>query len=101
MLSAAALALIAQASGIVTETAPALAAGGIATIVGLISVFNGIGRVIFGGLYDKLGQKKTMLLNCGLYLVSVLINIVGISIGIFRLVGTIGAVCRRFIGFVV
>ena len=79
LLSAAALALIAQASGIVTETAPALAAGGIATIVGLISVFNGIGRVIFGGLYDKLGQKKTMLLNCGLYLVSVLINIVGIN----------------------
>ncbi|SFO38585.1 MFS transporter, OFA family, oxalate/formate antiporter [Pseudobutyrivibrio sp. JW11] len=79
LLSAAALALIAQASGIVTETAPALAAGSIATIVGLISVFNGIGRVIFGGLYDKLGQKKTMLLNCGLFLVSVLINIVAIN----------------------
>ena len=78
-LSAAALALIAQASGIVTETAASLSAGSIATIVGLISVFNGIGRVIFGGLYDKLGQKKTMLLNCGLYLVSVLINIAGLN----------------------
>ena len=79
LLSAAALALIAQASGIVTETAPNLGAGTIATIVGLISVFNGIGRVIFGGLYDKLGQKKTMLLNCGLYIVSVLINIAGLN----------------------
>ncbi len=79
LLSAAALALIAQASGIVTETSKDLAAGTIATIVGLISVFNGIGRVIFGGLYDKLGQKKTMLLNCGLYLVSVLINIAGLN----------------------
>ncbi|MCR5580075.1 MAG: MFS transporter [Pseudobutyrivibrio sp.] len=79
LLSAAALALIAQASGIVTESAPALSAGSIATIVGLISVFNGIGRVIFGGLYDKLGQKKTMLLNCGLFVVSVLINIAGLN----------------------
>ncbi|MBR1623075.1 MAG: MFS transporter [Pseudobutyrivibrio sp.] len=86
LLSAAALALIAQASGIVTETAPTLAAGTIATIVGLISVFNGIGRVIFGGLYDKLGQKKTMLLNCCLYLVSVLINIAGLNAGSLALV---------------
>ncbi len=79
LLSAAALALIAQASGIVTESSPELAAGTIATIVGLISVFNGIGRVIFGGLYDKLGQKKTMLLNCALFFVSVLINIAGLN----------------------
>jgi len=86
LLSAAALALIAQASGIVTETAPNLAAGTIATIVGLISVFNGIGRVIFGGLYDKLGQKKTMFLNLALYLVSVLITIVGLNLGSLALV---------------
>ena len=79
LMSAAALALIAQASGIVVESAPDLAAGTIATIVGLISVFNGIGRVIFGGLYDRLGQKKTMLLNNGLYLVSVLITMAGLN----------------------
>jgi OFA family oxalate/formate antiporter-like MFS transporter len=79
LMSAAALALIAQASGIVVESAPELAAGTIATIVGLISVFNGIGRVIFGGLYDRLGQKKTMLLNNGLYLISVLITMAGLN----------------------
>ncbi len=79
LMSAAALALIAQASGIVTESADGLTAGTIATIVGLISVFNGIGRVIFGGLYDRLGQKKTMLLNNGLYLVSVLITMTGLN----------------------
>ncbi len=79
LMSAAALALIAQASGIVVETSPELAAGTIATIVGLISVFNGIGRVIFGGLYDRMGQKKTMLTNNALYLVSVLITIAGLN----------------------
>ena len=86
LLSAAALALIAQASGIVTETAAELSAGTIATIVGLISVFNGIGRVIFGGLFDKLGQKKTMLLNCALFLISVIINIAGLKAGSLILV---------------
>ena len=86
LMSAAALALIAQASGIVVESAPELTAGTIATIVGLISVFNGIGRVIFGGLYDKLGQKKTMLLNNGLYLVSVLITMAGLNTKSFPIV---------------
>ncbi|WP_026525160.1 OFA family MFS transporter [Butyrivibrio sp. MB2005] len=79
LMSAAALALIAQASGIVNESSAGLTAGTIATIVGLISVFNGIGRVIFGGLYDRLGQKKTMLINNGLYLVSVLITMAGLN----------------------
>ncbi len=79
LMSAAALALIAQASGIVTESSGDLSAGTIATIVGLISVFNGIGRVIFGGLYDRLGQRKTMLTNNALYLISVIINICGLN----------------------
>ena len=79
LLSAAALSLIAQASGIVTESAPELAAGTVATIVGLISIFNGVGRVIFGGLYDKLGQKKTMMLNNVFYLMSVVITMTGLG----------------------
>jgi len=81
LLSAAALALIAQASGILVDTAPDLQVETIATIVGLISVFNGIGRVAFGGLYDKIGQRYTMLFNCALYLLSVVINIVGLEMG--------------------
>jgi len=92
LLSAAALALIAQASGIVLETDGDLSAGNIATIVGLISIFNGVGRVIFGGLYDKLGQKRTMLLNLGLYLVSVIINIIGLNIGSLAVI-IIGFIC--------
>ncbi len=64
-LSAAGLALISQASGIVLEINPAAAAGTVATVVGLISILNGIGRVICGGLFDKIGRKATMLVvNC-------------------------------------
>ncbi len=61
-LSAAGLALVAQASNIITkQVAPSTDPGTVATVVGLISIFNGIGRIIFGGMYDKFGRKITML----------------------------------------
>lgn len=60
LLSAAGLVLISQSTGIAGEIAPTASNGTIATVVGLISIFNGIGRVCFGGLFDKLGRKKTI-----------------------------------------
>ncbi len=39
------------------EAAPALAT----TLVGVLSVFNGIGRILTGILFDKLGRKATMI----------------------------------------
>lgn len=39
------------------DAAPALAT----TLVGVISVFNGIGRILTGAVYDSLGRKTTML----------------------------------------
>lgn len=80
LLSAAGLALIAQASGVVTEVAPGIAAGTVATIVGMISIFNGIGRVIFGGMFDKAGHHKTMMLINGCFAVSVLVVILGLTL---------------------
>ncbi len=60
LLSAAGLAIVSQASGIAGEVGSSLAAGTIATIVGLLSIANGVGRVILGGLYDKLGRSAVM-----------------------------------------
>lgn len=80
LLSAAGLALIAQASGVVAEVAPGIAAGTAATIVGLISIFNGIGRVIFGGMFDKAGHRRTMMLINGCFAVSVLVVILGLTL---------------------
>jgi len=59
-LSAAGLALISQASGMVLEVSASVAGGAVATIVGLISIFNAVGRVIFGGMYDKFGRSVSM-----------------------------------------
>ena len=59
------------------DAAPALAT----TLVGVLSVFNGIGRIITGAVYDSLGRKTTMLASniltifaAGLTLVAVQMN---------------------------
>jgi OFA family oxalate/formate antiporter-like MFS transporter len=61
VLTAAGLAVISQASGIVREISPSVSGGAMATIVGLISVFNGAGRIVFGGMFDRLGRARTMM----------------------------------------
>lgn len=81
LMSAAGLALIAQASGIVMEVSPSLAANSVATIVGLISIFNGAGRVAFGEVYDRLGNMKCMMINNALYLISILVIIAALRSG--------------------
>lgn len=60
ILSAAGLALVSQASGITQEVVHESSVSMFATLVGLISVFNGIGRVAAGAFYDKSGRRWTM-----------------------------------------
>ena len=91
--SAAGLALISQASSVMLEANPTVAAGSVATIVGLISIFNAVGRVLFGGIYDRFGRKLSMqgvnilfiltalILMVALVQKSVLLVIVGFIVG--------------------
>lgn len=83
LLSAAGLALVSQASGIAMEVGPEVSAGTIATVVGLISVFNGIGRVIMGGLFDKVGRSTTMQIVNGLFILTGLVLTVALKTGNF------------------
>lgn len=86
LLSACGLVLVGQASGIVLEVSPAAAAGFTSTVVGLISIMNGIGRVIFGRLYDKKGHKATMYLVIFSFLVTTGVLALAISLGALPLV---------------
>lgn len=67
--SMAGLVLVSQAGGIAKEAIPDINGGVLATIVGLISVFNGIGRVCFGILFDKKGYRVTLFTDIILFFI--------------------------------
>ena len=54
-----------------------------ATVAGIISVCNGVGRVIFGGMFDKAGYRKTMLTVVILFVISTVILILANHSGSF------------------
>ena len=83
VVSAAGLVLVSQASGIATQVGPTVSDGNIATVVGLISILNGIGRVFFGTLFDKKGYNKTMIIDMIIFIVASLILILAIVSGNF------------------
>lgn len=95
LLSAAGLALISQATGVATEVGPDVDASTIATVVGLISICNGIGRVCFGGLFDKIGRGRTMTLISVAFIVSVSILVLALTQKSFTLI-IVGFICTGF-----
>ncbi|MEG1858170.1 MAG: MFS transporter [Pseudoflavonifractor sp.] len=72
LISGIGLAVIAQAKPIAAMVGEALSPGTISFVVGLISICNGLGRVLFGGLFDRLGWRLTMGLVSGVSLLGVL-----------------------------
>lgn len=84
-LSAAGLALVSQAGGIAREIGAAVPPAAIATTVGLISIFNGLGRVLSGGLFDRLGRRAVMLLDCGCFLLAGLLLTAALRAGSYAL----------------
>ena len=68
LLSAAGLAGIGQARPIVLSITPKLSAGTVSLVVGMISVCNGLGRILIGAMFDRFGQKATMFTVVALFL---------------------------------
>ena len=44
-----------------------------ASIAGIVSIANGVGRVIFGGMFDKIGYRLTMLIDCVVFVIAALV----------------------------
>ena len=58
------------------DAAPALAT----TLVGVLSIFNGVGRILTGAVYDKMGRKLTMLASNLLTILAAGLTLVAVSI---------------------
>ena len=86
LVSAAGLVLVSQASGIATQVGTEVSAGTIATVVGLISIFNAIGRVIFGTMFDKKGHSLTMIVDMIIFVIASVIIILAITTNSFVLI---------------
>ena len=84
-MSGAGLMVIFQGNPIARETmqitgdATAAQIGTAATVVGLISIFNAIGRVIFGFLFDKIGRKLEMLIGGIMFIIGMVLTLVALS----------------------
>ena len=78
LMSGGGLMIIALGSDIVVE-AVSIDESAIAIIVGLISIFNAVGRIIFGFLFDKIGRFAEMLIGGIVYIVSMLLTLMAIS----------------------
>ena len=86
LLSAAGMALLSQASAMAREAGSSVSAGTIATVVGLISIFNGVGRVILGAGFDKIGRRALMQINNGIFIVAILIIMLALKTKSFPLI---------------
>ena len=51
------------------------------SLVGVLSVCNGLGRILTGALFDAIGRRKTMLLANGLTIVAAGVTLLAVSIG--------------------
>ena len=67
VMSAVGMTVISQAGSIVLEASPGLAQGTVATIVGIQAIFNGLGRVFYGNLFDRAGRLRCMLTDVLMY----------------------------------
>ena len=81
-VSAAGLILVSQGSGIAREAVSGISSGSVATLVGMISVFNGIGRVFAGIVYDIFGHHKFNMMFVVLgFTLSAVLNLGAIAAG--------------------
>ncbi len=85
LIGAAGLAIVSQGNGIAGEVAQGISDANLATVTGLLSLFNGIGRVIFGKVYDKKGVRFTLISDLIIYAVAVALILAALLSGQFGL----------------
>ncbi len=83
LLGGAGLAIISLASPVANTVAAGSSANAISLVVGMISVCNGLGRVIIGALFDRMSTKTVIRLATVLYISSSLLLMAATATGSF------------------
>lgn len=89
LLAGLGLAVIGQSRGLLLSVAGDLSPARLSVLVGLISVCNGLGRMLFGASYDSFGWKKTILFIC-------ITNLLGASLLAVSLRGSLALMIAAF-----
>ncbi len=71
--------IVAQASGMAREASPLLDSATLSTVVGVLSVFNGLGRIIVGELFDRFGYVVAIQTVNGSYLLAAVVLLVALQ----------------------
>lgn len=64
LLAGLGLAVIGQSRGLLQSVSADITPASLSLFVGLISVCNGLGRLLFGAIYDRTGWRRTILAVC-------------------------------------
>lgn len=83
LLNVAGLAVIGQARPIAESVNAALSPATLSLVVGMISVCNGLGRILIGGVFDKKGMRFALGLTVLFYLLGVGSVALSTKIGVF------------------
>ena len=79
LLSLCGLMFTSQGAQMTAEAAPAMEAGAVATVVGLFSIANSVGRIFFGIIFDKLGRVWDMIMGGVIFIIGVLLMILALT----------------------
>ncbi len=91
LLNVAGLAVIGQARPIAESVNAALSPATLSLVVGMISVCNGLGRILIGGVFDKKGMRTALGLTVLFYL---------LGVGAVALSTAVGAFAVLVIGYI-
>lgn len=79
LMSISGLMFTSQGAQMTAEAVPTMAAGTVATVVGLFSIFNSIGRVFFGIIFDKMGRYWDMIGGAAVFAIGVVLMILALG----------------------
>lgn len=79
LLAFSGLAIISQGTPMAKEAIPDITMNNVATVVGLIAIFNGVGRIVSGVLFDKVERFWTMMIGSIVFIIAMLLLLTALT----------------------